>query len=369
MDMSNEEKFIIARWAYNVDEPIIDDFEYNNLVEYFKETKPQWSYSRRHWRSDPCPKELLVKFGMEDLVKKVIIVTETESIGAIKSERVLRNTFKDISKPGRLSFKIDGHNHTVNYYNGSFVSGNSRGTSGNMVDREILKLVAPELLEYKGSLSATGELVVKSRRWEEYKKLRGVKSQRNAVATAVANGDVDFLGFLVFRVVTKEGVTRNFSEIEEMGFTTPRSMVVNSYDTLMFAINHLSKQAETGTYPYPTDGLVFEYEDHLTAIRIGHYGEEAMYSYVVGYEETQGMYGLAINVIMHPVEVEGVNRTRIPLTNLGRVVENNLKIGSPVCFVVTSKVSTQLDPAATRHAQETYYDLEAYKKLVESGSI
>ena len=52
-------------------------------------------------------------------------------------------------------------------------------------------------------------------------------------------------------------------------------------------------------------------------------------SYVIGYTENRGSYGDAIVVDIEPILVDGYRRTKVNVTNLQCIIDNNLKIGSP----------------------------------------
>ena len=57
--MTDIVKYIIARWAYSVGQPIMSDAEYTILDRSMKARFPKNPYCQRSWSSDPCPVAML----------------------------------------------------------------------------------------------------------------------------------------------------------------------------------------------------------------------------------------------------------------------------------------------------------------------
>ena len=84
-NLSDKEKFILARWSYSVGQPLMSDSEYTQLLRYMEKMYPNDEYVKRSWSSDPCPTELLKKIDRTDLIYKVILSDRTESIPSLNS--------------------------------------------------------------------------------------------------------------------------------------------------------------------------------------------------------------------------------------------------------------------------------------------
>ena len=83
---NSKDLYVIARWAYSIGEPIIDDAQYNMLHQMIVEKYPDWEYVTRSWSSDPCPIELLKSYNLLDLIRKVVLTDKTESIPSLQTE-------------------------------------------------------------------------------------------------------------------------------------------------------------------------------------------------------------------------------------------------------------------------------------------
>ena len=242
--MTLEEKFIIARWAYLLGEDFISDKEYNDLEYQIKQSNLLSEYTDRGWSEDPCPKDLLIKYGYEDWVHKVIYNFKTESIYSINSEEELCEKCRNLNEPTRLSFKLDGFSLRLSYYNKEFVKAESRTRAdGVSLDFSKVEDLFPKTIDKMGKVLLIGELYLKNKSFEEYKLLRNITSQRNAVRTAIANGDINYLGYKIFKVYLEEfEVKDQYTTIHELGFTTPTNVMCNDYNSLLASIKVLDRQ-------------------------------------------------------------------------------------------------------------------------------
>ena len=200
-----------------------------------------------------------------------------------------------------------------------------------------------------------------------YKSITGNTDQRASVRTALARGDVDYLEFLAFDIYAEDFEIKEdkYQILKSIGFKTPMFKWVSNYKELCAVIDFMSKM-DSG-YNYQTDGLVIENEDYQLAIRIGKWEEEIHSSYVEGYLESQGMYGLSLEILMHPVQVKGRMCSRVSITNCANIEDNNLRIGYPIAFNIRSEANNVIDTTNTYKLQVSWdgkYD--EYRKMIDS---
>ena len=353
--MTDYEKYIIARWTYAIGEDFIGDIEYNELHRKMKELYPDDEYVKRSWSSDPCPIDLLDKYNLGRLKKVIKLSYNSESIPAITTMAELESYFRTLNKRSRLSFKIDGWNTETNYYNGKFISGNTRGRTGNQQEANVLRDVVPASIPFMGRVMITGEGNIPNDKWELFQLRYSNTAQRNSVSTVIATGESEYLTVLAFNIDTEEGLlegTDKYELLHKLGFKTPYFIWVNNWEQLLKGIEFMSRRSKD--YNYLTDGLVLENEDIQMAIRLGAWSEEIFKSYVVGYEERQGMYGKSMVIKVEPVVVRGNKREYVNITNVANIIDNNLQIGLPIAFTVRSSAISVIDVANTRKLQKEW---------------
>lgn len=361
------ERYIIARWCYLMSYSFLSDMEYDALERQFKQMYPEDEYSKRHWPFDTCPKELLTKYSLTELICNPVMGYQAESIYSINNEQEFNMTFHSLNKRSRLSFKIDGWNTRVSYFNGILVKIETRGRSGNNLDINNIASLFPKRIPYGGRVSITGELSIPNSKWEQFKRLTGNQDQRASVRTALANSAVDFLSFLAFNIFI-ENVTETrdpYELLNELGFTTPRFIWVSNFEELKKGIQFMS-YLNIG-YGYLTDGLVIENDSMQNAIRIGAWQEQSMCSYVTGYEENQGMYGTFLKVLCRPITIEGKTFSKISINNIASIEENNLQVGYPIAFGLRSAANVVINVSETRELQDKWLsNLKGYQQMIDN---
>lgn len=354
------ERYVFARWCYLVGETYLSDIEYDKLEKEFRDKFPDDELSNRSWAYDTCPIELLRKYGREDLAKNLSMGYYAESIYSINTESEYEETFYKLNEPTRVTYKIDGFNTRVSYFNGEIVKYETRGRSGNSKDINAFKSIHPQKIPVMGRVAITGELSIPNKKWVQYKSLTGNVDQRASISTMIARGDVDYASFLAFNITIEDEKEKEawlkdadqYDVLKSLGFNTPRKAMVNNKTELDNALKLFGIQNKF--YGYLTDGIVVENSHIQYAVRLGEWEEEVLSSYVTGYEDKYGMYGTATVLKVKPVVNNGKTYERISIVNLANIVENNLQIGSPVAFNIRSAANVVLDVTNTRKLQEDW---------------
>lgn len=346
MELSDIDKFILARWCYSVGSPVMEDFEYNTLQKYIEDKYPDSEYVKRTWSDDPCPVDLLEKVGKKELIKSVVLLDKTESIPSLNSEAELVEALGSISEEGTLSMKHDGWNVQANYYNKELVNVQTRGRSTNYMDVSVLESKIPHYIKYPGSVKVVMELTVSKDNFKECAKLFNNVSPRNAVPSVLSRPEYHYL--LSLTGVDIHGVdltdTCKFVVLRDLGFNVPMYYVVSNYEQLKEAMQLLSN--EEPYYPEPTDGMVFDGE-LKKAIRLLAWEEPIYMSYVIGYKEQFGPNRISPSVLIRPILRKGTTQKRLNITNWQRIIDYNLMKGAPIAFRVASSAVADFDEGTT----------------------
>jgi hypothetical protein len=362
-------KYILARWFYLMGEPYLSDVEYDKIEKQFKEMYPQDIHSQQPWSFDVCPVELLKRIGRTSLICNPVMGYFAESISSINSEYGLES-LEGLRIKSRLSFKVDGWNTRVSYFNGHLVDIQTRGRSGTNLDIRNIRQLFPSKIPDKRKIAITGELSIPNSKWQQYKSITGNSDQRASVRTALARNDIEYLGFNGFNITIENNTEQfdTYEKLEEFGFNHPAFVWVSDYKQLQGAIKYMSLLNKG--VDYLTDGLVLENSNMQIAIRLGAWQEYNMISYVTGYEESVGAYGNFLKILCHPVRNEGKIFSKISINNIASIIENNLQIGSPIAFNLRSAANVVIDITATKELQDKWYGrYDEYKKSLLTKEI
>lgn len=368
--MNDTEKLIIARWAYSVGEPIMDDPSYNVLLASIAARFPNSPWVNRSWSSDPCPVQLLEKYNYQHLIKKVVLSDKTESIPSLNTLMAVKTEFMSMHQKHRLSFKLDGWNIQATYYNGGLVHIQTRGRSSDAMDANVLKPLLPKTIKIMGQVLITMELVVPNADFQWFKDNYQCVSQRGACSTALANGGLalSHIALIAHGIRASEYIEpyTKLSVLSDMGFTTPMSTIVDNYEALMNQIDNMTDLK--ATYPFPTDGLVCEGPDRVRAIRIKGWEEPIYQSYVMGYDEGYGPHSISIQCDIFPIKMANSTQRKLPATNIARIMSLNLRPGAPVAFRIASSAIADIDEEATMALQKQWAGREPeYRFQVEAN--
>lgn len=362
------DKYIIARWCYAIGEDFIDDMEYRYIEDKIRVQMPDCKYLNQSWSDDACPIELLEKYDLMKYYRNIKFDHKSESIRSLITEESVEEMFLHLNTRTRISFKIDGFNIQVNYYNGKPISAETRGRTGNFMNANIVMKIVPQEIPIKGKVKVTGELSIPNSKWKLYQLETGNSSQRNSVSTALARGDAEVLSFLAFKIQAEDVQFEGdmFDILQSYGFKTPYRMYIENYKQLKQVINMMGTRYKV--YDYLADGLVADNPKFQVALRIGAWKEEAIKSYVTGYIENTGVYGDAMVVAVQPVNVEGITRSKVNVTNLQYIADNNLQIGSPIAFNVRSAANAVLNGERTQDLQTEWEGrYEEYREMIDRG--
>lgn len=360
------EKYIIARWCYAIGEDYIDDIEYRCIDEKLKEEMPDNEYVKRSWSDDPCPIELLEKYGLTQYYRDIKFAYKSESIRSINTVSDVESQLRWLSEKSRLSYKLDGFNIQVNYYNGKPISAETRGRTGNSLNANTVMKIVPQEIPVLGKVKVTGECVIPNKKWTLFQQDFNNVSQRNSVSTCLANGLTEYLAFVAFNIQSEDAVLGDhYTLLKEFGFNTPMYVEVSNYEELKRGIELMGTRRKF--YAYPTDGLVLENTRCQVALRVGEWQESVMKSYVTGYIENIGMHSIPMLVAVAPVvSQEGKTHREVSVTNLQYIIDNKLVVGSPIAFDLRSMAAPVLNTFVTAELQQQYEGrYEEFQQLVD----
>ena len=373
--MTSSEKFVISRWAYSLGEPIIDDAEYTALLEYAKTVPELEEFVNRSWSSDPCPTSLLVKYDYTHLITDMELLEKTASINSLNDWAQIMDMFGNMSTPHVVSYKHDGWNLQKRYVGGKHAYTRTRGRStAGALNIETLNAHSIPEIDDVADIRIVGEGTLTTAAFTELKfrnPEKNLRSQRAAVRTAmVTETDAGLVTFTAFDILdaTTDTFTQKLVKLYRWGFTLPEFRVVRNYDELVSAVIELSDKAPD--YAHPTDGLVVRADngDFQQAVRVMYWEEPIYRSFVMGYEESYGPAYISLKIVIYPITLANSTQTKIPITNISRIVKYNLEIGAPIAFRVVSGAIADFDADTTYVLHKTWEDrYDEYKETIKRG--
>lgn len=360
--------YILARWCYAIGESGMSDPEYNELHAHLLKEIPDNEYVKRPWSEDPCPIKLLQRLNRMDLYRDISVQFGSESMPSLRSDAEVAERFRGLHMPTRLSYKVDGWNNQINYYNGVPISANTRGRATNAIDSATLLAVAPQKIPMLGKVKVIVEASIPNAKWQQFKQEYGGSDQRASMSTVLARDLSDYVSLKAFNVVSEDNELPEdkYKLLTSWGFETPKSIMVRDYNTLLAGIAMMGKMKDK--CDVLTDGLVVENKDIQIALRVGAWQESNLWTYITGYIENVTPFGVAMTLSVAPTSVDGKTVSVLNITNLSQIAKNNLMIGSPVAFVIRSGANPQINLTATRALQEEWAGrYEDYKNFIEAS--
>lgn len=372
-----QEKYILCRYVYGIGGEVPPDAKYTSLHNYMLEHNLLPEYTGRSWSSDPVPVKLLKKYKKEDLISDYILTDKTESIPSIGTFDELSVELKDNFERGYISKKFDGWNYQFTYNSkGEFLVGATRGRAATAKPRfseKIIPGVPRKIKPPEGwgdrHITIAGEATLSDGNFLKLKAMFPMleaKSQRASVSTALANEEaMDLLSYHAFQIKGIDDADLTIKLLHEWGFTTPKFVPINKYSEIFGMIHAFGEDHVDGDEP--TDGLVYwkAKGGYRRAIRLGKWEEKSYKSFVTGYIESPNTHYYSPSVKIWPIELSKSTQTQVNLTNWRRIINNHLKLGSPIAFILKSDSTADIDEVLTKQLQDEYQgNYPAYQNLI-----
>ncbi len=350
------------RLYYDQDAPELEDFEYDALNRELKELEAQFPQlitpdsPTQHVGGTPSGK-----------FAKVTHAVKMESLQDAFSYEELRDFDRRVRGEGIspryvVEVKIDGLSVSLEYENGAFVRGSTRGdgivgedvTKNLATIKDIPKklLNAPEFLEVRGEVymphAAFGQLVEE----QELNDKQPFKNPRNAAAGSLRQKDSKItasrgLSIFVFNIQQIRGKElhshqESLNYVKQLGFVvSPR---YHSFDNIDDAIAEIEAIGQMrGTLPFDIDGAVIKVDDFAQRGMLGSTNKFPRWAIAFKYppeeKETElqqiditvGRTGvLTPTAVFTPVQLAGTTVSRAILHNEDFIRQLDVRIGDRI---------------------------------------
>lgn len=368
---------------YNDNNPLITDYEYDNLYDELENLENETTIS---FANSPTKN---VGFEVKSELKKAKHTHPMLSLDKTKSVEELEKFISN--KECLLMLKMDGLTVAVTYENGIMVKAETRG---NGIEGELITHTAktfvnlPTTIPYKEKLIVFGEAIIK---YDDFENINSklpeekkYKNPRNLTSGSVRQLDSKICAernvrFIVWRLV--EGSDSNdfmdrLSELERYGFEVVPAIEVNKLE-----INNSLEKAQriAEELKYPIDGCVCSYRDisyidklgatshHLRGQYAFKFYDEEVVTTLKDIEWSCGKTGnLTPVAIFKPVEIDGATVERASLHNVSILTKLDLQVGDEITVYKANQIIPQVKENLSAKNRESYLQIPAFCPICNS---
>lgn len=369
-----EELLLYCHEYYDLDNPSISDAEYDKKFDALKQLEDE-SY---FWLSNSPTRKVQgqVLPYLEKVHHSIPMLSADKSTEIADVVKFIRN------KAVICTYKFDGGTVILKYNNGHLIQALSRGSGydgENITHTARMIKNLPETIPYKDYLEIRGEALIP---WTHYNKMNvdgSLGHPRNVCTGALRQLDANEAAkkniyFYAFTLVNwKEiGVTTKSKSLAFMldcGFDISPSCICspNSAITMDEQVKLAIKNLDRESYPLPTDGWCFEFEDLEYGESLGstEHHDRKLYAlkpartdYTTrfrGVEYKTCRTGVvSLTALFDPVEIGNTKVTRATLHNLDYF--NNLELGEGD-EIVTAKMNEIIPAVLDNNTRSNTYRL------------
>ena len=347
---------------YNQDSPEIEDFEYDNLMkELIKLEEENPELKRNDSPSNRVGGKPLDKF--EQVVHKIpmLSLSNAYSWEDLKDfdSRVREAVGSDVEYV--VEFKIDGLSVGLNYNNGIFESGATRGNGivGENITKNLMTIKnIPLNIDEKGELTVRGEVYISKKDFEEINKIQEEQDQplyanpRNLAAGSLRQLDskltakrpLDIFIFNLEDINSKQFKTHSESleYLKQLGFhVSPEFKVFKTMDEIIEYIKYWTEHRED--LGFGIDGMVIKVNNLAQREQMGYTAKSPRwaiaYKFPAERKETKlldivvevGRTGtITPTAVLEPIRLAGTTVSRATLHNEDYINEKDIKINDTV---------------------------------------
>ncbi len=372
---------------YVLDDPTIDDFEYDMLMRELRGLEEQFPALA----SPSSPTRRVGGFALTTF-EEVVHTVQMGSLQDVFDEKELyafdRRVRSEINPAYSVEPKIDGLSVSLEYRGGVFVRGSTRGdgfvgediTENLRTIRSIpLKISEPlPFLEVRGEVymprSSFARLVAE----QEENGEQPAKNPRNAAAGSLRQKDSSVtarrgLDIFVFNVQQIEGKTLSSHHgslefLKKLGFKTVDSRLYGDISEAVARIREIG--AEKAGYEYDTDGAVIKVDDFAQRDLLGATAKVPKWAVAFKYppeEKETKLLEIEVNVgrtgaltpvaVFEPVTLAGTTVSRASLHNQDIIAQLGIRLGDRIVVRKAGEIIPEVVRVASHAENSVPYEI------------
>lgn len=358
-------------YRYHVlDEPIISDYEYDQLLAELKEIEqnhPEWVTSDSPTQRAGAPPA--DKFSKVQHPAPILSLSNAFNADDVRAwfQRIAKLDDRVLMTDFMVEPKIDGLTVVLHFVDGMFVQGATRGDGevGEEITQNLrtvrtlpLKIpVNPKNPKPPTNLVVRGEAFISIDDFQELNKRlveageRTYQNPRNTAAGSLRQLDSSLtatrpLTLLVYQIISSDGNLpdtqfETLNWLRSMGFPVPEGKYCRNIEEAIVAC--LTAEEDRNLFPYEIDGMVIKINDLQLSGDLGVVGKDPRGAIAYKFpaqEVSTLLLDIGVNVgrtgvltpfaILDPVEIGGVIVRQATLHNFDYIAEKDIRIGDRV---------------------------------------
>ncbi|HPR39450.1 MAG TPA: NAD-dependent DNA ligase LigA [Oscillospiraceae bacterium] len=378
---------------YELDRPEIDDYEYDMLYHELLDLED--AYPEFITPDSPTRK---VGGAASNKFEPVVHAVQMGSIQDVFSVEELydfdERVRSVIPKPQYVvEPKIDGLSVSLEYRNGLFVRGSTRGDGfvGEDVTHNLMTIASipkhincPEIayLELRGECYIAKQTFLKLVEQQEINGERPFKNPRNAAAGSLRQKDARItasrgLDIFVFNIQQCEGRTfethsESLNFVKSLGF--PVSVSYEQFDDIAGCVGNIMEIGEhRDAFTFDIDGAVIKVNNLADRAVLGSTAKYPKWSVAFKYppeEKTTKLLDIEINVgrtgaltptaVFEPIQLAGTTVSRAVLHNQDFIAGKDVNIGDTIVVRKAGEIIPEVVAVAEKGPMEGYFRLPEY---------
>ncbi|MGN0586988.1 MAG: NAD-dependent DNA ligase LigA [Oscillospiraceae bacterium] len=365
IDRVNELRSTLDRYNreyYVLDDPSVDDYTYDMLMQELKKLEEE--YPEVYDPNSPTQRvggEALNEF---EKVEHKVQMGSLQDVFSYEQVRAFTDRcMTDVNSPEFVvEPKIDGLSVSLEYENGEFVRGSTRGdgfigedvTANLKTIRSIpLKLKdAPPFIEVRGEVYMSRQTFEKLVEEQEINGEQPFKNPRNAAAGSLrqknpkvaASRKLDIFVFNVQQIEGKELTShkQSLDYMKDLGFKVIADYKkFDSYEGVLDHIEYIGDMREK--YSFDIDGVVVKVDDFTQRLELGATAKVPKWAVAYKFppeEKKTKLLDIEVNVgrtgvitpvaVFEPVKLAGTSVSRATLHNQEFISEKDIRIGDEI---------------------------------------
>lgn len=346
---------------YELDKPEISDFDYDQLMRELKNLEKMYPSLKR---ADSPTSRVggQASSAFSKVIRDVQMGSLQDAFSFGELEQFNERICKEVGSPVyTVEPKIDGLSVSLEYKNGKFVRGSTRGDGFigedvtqnlNTIESIPKKLLKPiPFLEVRGEVFMSREDFLQLVKEQELNEQTPFKNPRNAAAGSLRQKDPKVtasrkLDILIFNVQQAKGVSfsshvESLRFLKELGFPTVIGETFSAFSDCLKHIEHIG--AERLSYPFDIDGAVIKLDSLSDRDELGSGAKYPRWAIAYKYppeEKETVLRDIIVNVgrtgvltpvaIFDPIILAGTTVSRASLHNQELLKDKDIRIGDVI---------------------------------------
>ena len=347
---------------YVLDDPEIEDFEFDNLMNELKALESK--YPEFIQENSPTKSVGGIAMNTFSPVEHKVVMSSLQDVFDYNDLLAFDKRVRDqVENPIYVvEPKIDGLSVSLEYINGEFVRGSTRGdgvigedvTANLKTIKSIPKKIKREIpfLEVRGEVYMPREVFFDIIKEQEINEEKPFKNPRNAAAGSLRQKNPRItakrrLDIFVFNIQQIEGATLNSHKesldfLNELGFSViPSYKCYNNINDVIANIEHIG--GNRGNYSFDIDGAVVKVDDFSQREKLGSTSKFPKWAVAYKYppeEKKTTLNDIEINVgrtgvltptaVFEPITLAGTTVSRAVLHNEDFIRDKDIRIGDEI---------------------------------------